>query len=529
MNKLFSFLKSNLPIFILFLVWLPITFFNTKIYWMLVDDGWDVVFSRTLFEKLSSINLAGFVSQLLETGGRFRPVYWMYHMWVWLIGGNSYQFHHFAHMLVIGITVLFIYLIIKELTHSKYVSFFAALFYLLTPLNTENVFRLGPQEPLLAMFLGITFYLVIKGQKIFLPCLIVILAIFSKETAVAILPVLFFYYIYGKKNKLVGNKKQSSYLWTTACISSVVLILTTFLRRGGYSSNYSFDLSMWFDTLLIYIKELSNNTLYIFPLFSIIYLTRTVARLFKRQKMIASKLDLFEFLFFAGFFCFLVIQLPWKYALTRYLMPSIFFLTLFIFTEVYIVHRLLSRIKLSRQYRQVFKYLLVFAGIYISLIWGIVLIYKEAAYSPLLSPGVFAKMAGYPKNTTILMNMLEGEATIELVYETQAILSEFWGRSDLKVEYLDVQNLPKNNHVVVDSDQFLRKYPTETVDTLYKSEFTSIQGVSRGLVMTTPLGLIKQSMKKLIDLILYGYRLNSNGLYTFYYNAINWDFYYLKE
>jgi len=523
MNKLFSFLKNNLTIFILFLVWLPITFFNTKIYWMLVDDGWDVIFSRTLFEKLSSLNLTGFVSQLMESGGRFRPVYWTYHMWVWLIGGNSYQFQHFVHMLVIGLTVLFVYLIIKELTKSKSISLFAALFYLLTPLNTENIFRLGPQEPLLAMFLGILFYLAIKNRKIFLPCLVLVLAIFTKETSVALLPVLLFYYIYSKKGRLIKNKKQSFYLWTTVCVSSLALILITFLRRGGYSSNYNFDIIMWMDTLLIYIKELSNNTLYIFPLFFIIYLIRNGIGLFKKQKIIATKLDLFEFLFFVGFLCFLFIQIPWKYALTRYLMPTIFFLTVFSFVEIYQNLKLIYKFKIVSNRTGMFTFLAILLGFYVFSIWGVDVVFKEM--SGISTYDVFKKMASYPRNTVLLMNMKRGESTIELVDEIQIHLSEFWNRGDIKSQYLDLQNLPKNNYVIVDSDQFPRAYSQEELNSLYKNKYTSINKTSRRPVITTSLEIIKQTLKKLANLVIYKKEFTTEGIYTYYYNYNNWSFY----
>jgi len=523
MNKLFSFLKNNLTIFILFLVWLPITFFNTKIYWMLVDDGWDVIFSRTLFEKLSSLNLTGFVSQLLESGGRFRPVYWMYHMGVWLVGGNSYQFQHFAHMVVIGITILFIYLIIKELTNSKLTSLFAALFYLLIPLNTENIFRLGPQEPLLAMFLGILFYLVIKNRKIFLPCLILVLAIFTKETSVALLPVLFFYYIYLKRNKLIKNKKQSFYLWITVCISSLTLILITFLRRSGYSSNYNFDILMWMDTLLIYIKELSNNTLYIFPLFFIVYLVRNGIGLFKKQKIIATKLDLFEFLFFVGFLCFLFIQIPWKYALTRYLMPTIFFLTVFSFVEIYQNLKLAYKLKIVSNRTGMFTFLAILLGFYVFSIWGMDVVFKEM--SSISTYDVFKKMASYPRNTVLLMNMRQGESTIELVDEIQIHLSEFWDRGDIKSKYLDLQDLPKDKYVIVDSNQFPRGYPQEELNLLFENKFTSINKTSSRLVTTTPLGLITQTTKKLLNLLIHNKKFTSDGIYTYYHDYNNWYFY----
>lgn len=448
-------------------------------------------------------------------------------MIVWLIGGNSYQFQHLAHMLVIGITVFFIYLIIKELTKSKLISFLGALAYLLSPINMENVFRLGPQEPLLVMFLSILFYLIIKNNKIFLPCLILILAIFTKETSIVLLPILFLYYLLGKGSKFIKNKKQSLCLLIVVCVSSLALILIAFLKRGDYSTNYYFNIPMLVENLIIFLKEICRNTLLFFPLIPVVYLVRTGVILIKKRSVFNTKLDLFEFLFFVGFICFLSIQLPWKFALIRYLMPTSFFLILFSFIEIFQDIVLLSSIKIIKKHKQVSFIFLIGTVIYVCLvylIWGWQLISRENSFVSYYK--AFSKMAVSPSNTTILMNMPEGDGTIELVTEVRTQLSEFWHREDIKVEYLDLQNLPKNNYTIVSSDQLPKKYSQEEINNLFKTPPFVIMNTTRGLVITTPLEIIKQSTKKIFNLLIYKERFTSDGLYTYYYNYNNWYFYH---
>jgi hypothetical protein len=491
---------------------------------MLVDDGVDVVFSRTLFEKLSNFDFLGFASQLLENIGRFRPIYWMYHMTVWLIGRNSYQFQHFAHMLVIGLTIFFIYLIIRKLTKSRVTSFFGALAYLLIPLNTENILRLGPQEPLMVLFLSALFYFLIENKKIFLQCLVLVLSVFTKETSIALLPILFFYYIYGKNSKLVENKKQGFYLWITICISSLLLILITFLLRSGYSTNYFFNLQILIGNLSFYFIELSKNTLFIFPLAVIIYSVRIGVALIRKQNIFDSKSDLFEFLFFMGFLCFLSIQLPWRYAINRYLMPADFFLIMFLSIEMYKDFKLFGNFKFIYSHKHLFDFLLILIGIYTSLIWGLQIIYRET--STVSYYEAFRKIAGFSKNTTLLVNMPEGENTIEYFDEIQIQLSEFWKRPDIRIEYLDLQNIPKGNYIIVSSDQLPKRYPQDKLNSSFKNTPMTILNTSRGLTITTPPELIKQSMKKLINFLVYKKQFTSNGLYTYYYNYNNWYFYH---
>ncbi|NMD00691.1 MAG: hypothetical protein GYA62_13355, partial [Bacteroidales bacterium] len=265
-RKIIKLLNKYWAILTILLACLIVTIFNLNIYWMLVDDGGNVVFARTLFEKIIHLNLLDFLSQLLEIGGRFRPVYWFYHVWVWLIGGNSFQFHHFAHMAVIGITVIFVYLILNELTKSKSISLFGSLFYLFIPLNTENIMRLGPQEPLVAMFFSILFYLLIKRSNIYLLCFVIILVVFTKETALAFLPVILFYYLYYRKNSVDKEGERSIKLLITTIVSSVILVIITFLRRSGYSTNYFFNIGMIVNNLVLYLNELFTETSGIFPL-----------------------------------------------------------------------------------------------------------------------------------------------------------------------------------------------------------------------------------------------------------------------
>jgi hypothetical protein len=134
-------------------------------------------------------------------------------------------------------------------------------------------------------------------------------------------------------------------------------------------------------------------------------------------------------------------------------------------------------------------------------------------------------MANCPTGTTILMNMEKGEGTIELVIETGIHLLEFWGRGDMKVEYLDFSSIPKGKFMVVDSDQFPREYSQEKLIQAFGEKSESLSKTTKRLVLTTPVGVIKQTVKKLVGLLVYGKRFDPDGLYTYYYDYHNWDFY----
>ncbi|NMD01319.1 MAG: hypothetical protein GYA62_16580 [Bacteroidales bacterium] len=134
-------------------------------------------------------------------------------------------------------------------------------------------------------------------------------------------------------------------------------------------------------------------------------------------------------------------------------------------------------------------------------------------------------MSEVPNGTTILMNMKEEESTIELVYETQIILNEFWKRPDLRSGYLDLKNLPKGRYVVIDSPQFPRKYSKNELINIFGKEYYVIEKSSNRLILNTPLEITKKLTKKIFKYFVYKERIDSDGLYTYYYNYSDWYFF----
>ena len=245
--------------------------------------------------------------------------------------------------------------------------------------------------------------------------------------------------------------------------------------------------------------------------------------MFKKEVLLKTKIDLFEFIFFTAFLCFLIIQLPWAYALTRYLMPAIAFLTLFMFLEIYQDVQFMSGFKFIDKHKKIVASLFLIMVFYTFSLWGIDVVLKEI--SSISYENVFQEMSKVPKNTTILMNMKEGESTMELVYETQIILNEFWYRQDIKSEYLDIDKLPEGNCIIIDSSQFPRKYFQEELVKEFGTYYFLSEKSSDRLVLTTPLELIKQSIKKFISVVFHREKFNSDGLYTYYHSSSNWYFF----
>lgn len=508
-----KFLKRNWPLIILFLVLAIITIFNIKIYWALVDDGWEVIFAKNLFIKLTTLNIAGFFSSLSEGDGRIRIVFWLYRIILWIVGGTNPQIYHLANMLVIGATMLFIFLIIKKISKSNLLSFLGAIFYLLVPTNTENIIRIGTAEPLLVLLLSIFFYLVLEKKKILLPCVVLFLAILSKETVVfAILPVLFAYYFLSNKNK------QSFILWLCVSISAVLMVLVSLLQRHGYSTNYVFDLPMFTNNFLIYAKDITKNTLLILPISFITFYYSLFSKLFKSKKIKLSETDKLEIIFSLGFVSFLAVQLPWKFAVSRYLMPEVFFAIIFLSLEIKRIYINLFKSDFFKKKRWFLPTLATITFIFF-LSWGYRLVVTEK--SVISNYPVFEKMSKLPKNTTILLTITAGG---EYEEEIRTQLHEFWGRGDLDVGVLNLNQLPKNNYIVISSDSWTEKYEESELKAVaknkeeYKSEETQ-------LMFVTPDELLRCGAKAIVPILISRKQTETCNLY--FYNKVqnNWYFY----
>jgi len=204
-------------------------------------------------------------------------------------------------------------------------------------------------------------------------------------------------------------------------------------------------------------------------------------------------------------------------------MPTIFAAILFLSIEIY---RSVIYVKKS--------YLLINSNI-INIPIGLVSAFTISLWSfqlistELVTPSfykAFKIMASFPNGTTILMNMPDQENTNELVIETKIHLYEFWNRDDMNVAYLNLDNLPKKNYVVVDTDQYPKMYTVAQLELLYGDSKQSIINTTRRLVIANPYVLASQWTKELTSSILYKKPVSLYKFYSFYYNNNNWRFYY---
>lgn len=440
--------------------------------WMIIDDGVSILHAQKISELLSNFDLRGLHNLFLESGGRYRPMYWIYYWAVSLITGESVVGHRIIHAVVVGLSVYTLFLIIRQLTSSKTVALIGSSLFFLTPLNIENWYRVGTPEPMYTLYLGISTYLLLKvstakkslnTRKIYLAISVFVLAIafFTKETFVAFLPfaVLLFLGRFWIKNKIerkVWSRNTLFFVLATLILTATALLTSMFIKtQGDYSSNYSFSLLSSVDAARGYMVGIWQS-FGIFPrillVSSIIFYVKSIIR---REFSFKSYLQL-AFLF--GGICFLAVLLPWSFVIGRYLEPAIFLLIAAFSFEI---DRILSYVQkfsrlvihlsiLNKESRLnypvqplVITIVIIF---YLSFVYNHTSTMFNYVSDTILGSRMIARTlqvvsteAG--QGSTVFMNLKKGDATLELVFEGGLHLNLFHNRPDLKVEYLDEKSM----------------------------------------------------------------------------------------
>lgn len=313
----------------------------------LVDDGQVLVQSSSYLEDcFLHLKCSKFVDQTFELGtNRFRPSYWLINNTTYEIFRNDAQLHHLFRVYVVGLVLaLLLTLILLDLKVGWIFTLTAVLAFITNYSFTENIIRLGTNEPYQVIFLAIfsLFYLnrerIEKRSKNYLSLLLVLLiwTILIKENNIAVLPVIL-------ATEFVFNKpKLSVKAFILTAVPSLIFFLGTFLTKRlpstisvdipVYTSNYIAHPLTILGNSINHIRLLLNSmspflklSLFFFPL---LFVVKTLRKLLKVKKF-------FYWTFFG--LSFTAILFPWRYVLERYQLVAIFGLTVviaFLFDKV---------------------------------------------------------------------------------------------------------------------------------------------------------------------------------------------------
>lgn len=488
-QKIKNWLKSlswqEIALFVLILIiGLPSLFVS----WMIVDDGVGILIPQKISNLLTSFNFGGLWDLFVEKeSGRFRPAYWIFQWVVYLIGREDPFFHHFVHFLVCAATVFLIFSIIRILTSSKSSALLGSSLFLLTYLNIENWYRLGPQEPLLVFYLTISLYFLAKNISLILgvekkiskinllfSILPLALAYFTKETPIALMPLAVFFLvgaflIKDRKRKTLWLKNFGYFLMANLFLTIISLIIIFFVRHQGYYSAY-YTISL--PALIGHARGYFGLIFKSFGIFSLIYLFSFFYFSFLAIKRGQWSLNQFlQLAFLVGFFSFLLIFLPWGFVLGRYLESALVFL---VFACGFENARIFDTV--SRRFKEkiswgFFLAFLFFLVVNLPPVFSYVVNTVVGTHNTREFLRFIARIT--PPGGRVFFNMVRGEATVELVFESDLHFKLFDKRQDITADYIitdenKLQNLKKrdiivtaftsDNFIALKREEFLKKF-----------------------------------------------------------------------
>lgn len=139
--------------------------------------------------------------------GLYRPITMVsYALNYFLFGSGAWSFH-LINILLHALNCWFLYLLIYQLTKNSVLAILTSWLFLILPIHTEAVTGLVGRAELLAFFFSFLTLLILissqtKNWHLFLIAIFYLMALLSKETALAVLPIcLFFYWYQGHLNR----------------------------------------------------------------------------------------------------------------------------------------------------------------------------------------------------------------------------------------------------------------------------------------------------------------------------------------
>ncbi len=522
-----SYINKNyyLILLILLSLFIFVPTFNLKFSW--IDDGWDIQVARNLIDSFLKFDFGSITNTIVETNiGRFRPVYWLWQTTVYLIGGSSSAIHYFLHYILILSIALFVYRIIFHYTKSNASSFVGSLLLLVFPLNAENWVRLGPAEPLMIFFVIVAIYNLIVKENIKKATIFMLLALLTKESAVAVFPAFVFYFFLLLVTK---NKTKNIFKFLVNMLFlSLGSILISLLNRKGYSNSYVFSFATSKYNFELYLKFLRQ----VFPAIDIfigaliLHVIRPIVN-FKLSRI--KEFDVVKILFLSLALLFVLVQAPWAWVLNRYLLPAVVMGSVFVGLEYYSISQFFKKYIFLNKLFGIF----VFISLFIFSLSSWLKINEQIIRQRQSTNNVFLMLKRLaeitPQNGRIYFNFVDNDATMEPLFESDLHFKLFFNRHDIAIDF--IENKPKNetDYLVISGTPlgsfpyFEESYFGE--DKLVKKH-EAYKNNNKFIVLSNFETVTKQIAKKLYQLVRNGKIIDGSGIYTDYLLKDTWSIYY---
>lgn len=293
----------------------------------LIDDGQTIqnnVFIKECFEEQKCENVK---SVLVEKEfGRFRPAYWIINYLIFNVVGLNPILLHQIRVYIIGTSLVTSLAVILMRSGATFVPIvISSLFFFTSFSFTENIVRLGPVEPFqLLLISALSFvFLFVKNSKWLKVGLLYLLVSLIKETSLVILvPILVVSLFFSKKKEDRFNSILLS------IVGTIIFIVSRYISDpSGSEVNYTQNFGFSLDLIIVNIGQyfqmiVSSTSPLLIPVLAMFILVVLIDK--NKRKLIDKNLS-YWIIFFMVFTGILV---PWRYVLERYILISIFSLSI---------------------------------------------------------------------------------------------------------------------------------------------------------------------------------------------------------
>lgn len=451
-----------------------------QIRWMLLDDGESARTALELSEHFSKSDF-GWLFKLEAHNGYLRPTYWMAH-WLWFsVLGDVTLNHRLIHLLVYVLSSLLIFLITKAISKDSLAAFLAGLFLLFFYPAAENLFRLGTNEPTVVLFMLGAFYGLIKAMQcnswrfFGLSAASLLLAWFNKPTMVIFIPlsllILVLFLLFPKGEKKHSKKFAIAFFAANLSIAALVLLLSLLFNvGGGYGSQYLLSWQSIEPPVKEYLRILGVSYGPVFYLLLISFFIKFWRESDWSKKEITWE-NKWKLIFFSLFVLLILVQIPWRFIMARYLPPAL------------VGFAVILGLESSFFMRQGWKFLrgknMVFSAVFFipvilllthflpTNIREIRKMYSQVVPGENRRATVVEYLAEkVPSDGRVFYNFSDG--FVEFYYEMGLHFKLFHNRPDVQVAYLFLDNgfKFKEGDVIVTGPPYSQRYPWEKVKKL---------------------------------------------------------------
>ena len=161
--------------------------------------------------------------------------------------GNHTMPYHLINILLFAGCVILLFLFLDKLFEQKKtaVAFLASLLFALHPIHTEVVANIKSRDELLCFFFSFLCLNVFikyihsgKTYQLLLGSLCFLLSFLSKETVItflAVIPLIFFFYV-------GGNKKRSAYITVCVAFAAIICLVARFMVLSHYDASHTAEI-----------------------------------------------------------------------------------------------------------------------------------------------------------------------------------------------------------------------------------------------------------------------------------------------